>query len=56
MAAKATHHRLTVLRPFTCAGVSFRPDAVYEVTAEVFNEIKAGFADAIEKASPIKKG
>jgi hypothetical protein len=56
MAAKATHYKLTVLRPFTCAGVSFRPDAVYEVTAEVFKEIEVGFADAIEKASSLKKG
>jgi hypothetical protein len=55
MAAKPTHYRVTVNRPFEYAGARFRPGASYTLKAAVYDGLKADHPEAIATAEPIKK-
>lgn len=53
MAKTPTHYKLNVNRSVEVAGIRFRPDAEYTVTAAIHNQIKEAAADAIASAAPL---
>jgi hypothetical protein len=56
MAAKPTHYRVTVNRPFEFAGARFRPGARYTLKATVFDDLTAEHPEAVASSEPIKRG
>lgn len=53
MARNPTHYEMKINRSVEVAGIMFKPDAEYTVTAEIYAMFRQVAADAIASAVPL---